>query len=218
MKAADLAVFCDFDGTFSVQDVGSTLAQRHAAERRPAEWERFEKGEITAWEYNMAILDGLPVSEATTEAFLKTVELDPGASALLAWCGAHDIPFRILSDGFDLNLERLQKIHGVQFAYDANTLRYEDERWRIGAGYPNPTCDCGTGVCKRGRIQAYRAEHPGRRTVHIGNGRVSDLCGAQEADIAFAKDTLALVLEQRGHPFQRFETLFDVIAALEASD
>ena len=29
-KPIQLAVFCDYDGTFSVQDVGATLAQRHA--------------------------------------------------------------------------------------------------------------------------------------------------------------------------------------------
>jgi hypothetical protein len=34
--APPLAVFCDFDGAFAVQDVGSTLAKRYAAERRPA--------------------------------------------------------------------------------------------------------------------------------------------------------------------------------------
>jgi 2-hydroxy-3-keto-5-methylthiopentenyl-1-phosphate phosphatase len=51
--------------------------------------------------------------------------------------------------------------------------------------------------------------------VHIGNGRVSDLCGALAADVAFAKDSLAAALEKLGHPFERFETLHDVIPQLE---
>jgi 2-hydroxy-3-keto-5-methylthiopentenyl-1-phosphate phosphatase len=51
--------------------------------------------------------------------------------------------------------------------------------------------------------------------VHIGNGRVSDLCGALAADVAFAKGSLADVLERRGARFARFETLHDVVAALE---
>ena len=57
-----LVVFCDFDGTFSVQDVGATLAVRHAGEQRPAMWKRYQAGEVTAWEYNMQILEGLPIS------------------------------------------------------------------------------------------------------------------------------------------------------------
>ena len=50
--------------------------------------------------------------------------------------------------------------------------------------------------------------------AHIGNGRVSDLCGALAADTAFAKDSLAEALAQRGAPFARFATLHDVIPRL----
>ena len=213
--APALAVFCDFDGTFAVQDVGSTLAKRHAAERRPAQLARLARGEITAWEYNLEILDRLPVSKAATDAFLETIELDPGAKPLLAFCDEHGLPFRILSDGFDYNLDRLQEMQGVRFAYDANRLRFEHDTWRIEATLRNPNCGCGTGNCKRARIDAYRAGHPGSRIVHIGNGRVSDLCGALAADIVFAKGTLAEALAEREAPFERFETLHDVVANLE---
>jgi alpha-galactosidase len=209
-----LAVFCDFDGTFAVQDVGSTLARRHAGERRERELERLRHGELTAWSYNLRILDRLPISEADTLAFLRTIELDPGARALIAFCEERGAPFRVLSDGFDWNLDRLQEIHGVRFEYDANRLRFEDDVWRIEATALNPACECGTGNCKRGRIERFRGEHPGMTVVHIGNGRVSDLCGALAADLAFAKGTLADALTERGAPFERFETLHDVVAAL----
>jgi len=218
MTAGDrvaLAVFCDFDGTFSVQDVGSTLAARHAGPRRPALWARFERGEITAWDYNVEVLDGLDLPADGLEEFLQTVELDPGARDLLRWCEAHRVPFRILSDGFDLNLNRLQEIHGIRFAYDANHLHYEKDRWRIRAGSPNPECECGTGVCKAAALDEFRTKHPDATLVHIGNGRVSDTCGALAADLAFAKDSLAVELEQRGAPFERFESLRDVIPVLE---
>ncbi len=126
-----LAVFCDFDGTFARQDVGSTIAQRHAADRRPALWERLERGELNAWDYNLELLDRLPLPEAELDEFLRTIELDPGAKALVAWCEERGVPFRVLSDGFDYNLDRLQQLNGVRFAYDANRLWYERDRWRI---------------------------------------------------------------------------------------
>ncbi len=216
LATSPLAVFCDFDGTFSVQDVGSSLAVRFAAERRPAQWARYQRGEITPWEYNLEILDGLPVGTDVLDAFLASVELDPGARALIAWCGAQHVPFRILSDGFDWNLNRLQSLHRVRFTYTANRLRVEHGRWRIRAGAPDPTCGCGTGTCKGGILRAYRAERPGTHLVHVGNGRVSDTCGALAADTVFAKDTLADSLEDRGAPFVRFATLHDVIPHLAA--
>jgi 2,3-diketo-5-methylthio-1-phosphopentane phosphatase len=214
-RAAPLVVFCDFDGTFSVQDVGSTLARRHAGPRRPELWARFERGEITAWDYNLHVLDGLAVSRAEVDRFLAEVELDPGARDLVAWCAEREIPFRVLSDGFDHNLDRLQVLHGLRFAYDANRLRFDGGRWRIRPGHPNPSCSCGTGTCKRGRIEARRAADPDAAIVHIGNGRVSDLCGALAADVTFAKDSLADELTRRREPFEAFETLRDVIPRLE---
>jgi 2-hydroxy-3-keto-5-methylthiopentenyl-1-phosphate phosphatase len=212
---SSLAVFCDFDGTFSVQDVGATLAVQYAGDRRPAQWARYEKGEITAWEYNLEILNGLPVSEKVLDDFLHGIDLDPGARDMLAWCSERSVPFRILSDGFDYNLDRLAQIYDLSFDYDANHLHYEDGVWCIRAGYPNPACGCGTGTCKRGRIDEFRAGHPGVTIVHIGNGRVSDFCGADAADVAFAKDTLAIEMERRGAEFLPFVTLKDVIAELE---
>ena len=51
--------------------------------------------------------------------------------------------------------------------------------------------------------------------MHVGNGRVSDLCGALAADVAFAKDSLASELTARGVPYRPFATLLDVIPQLE---
>jgi 2-hydroxy-3-keto-5-methylthiopentenyl-1-phosphate phosphatase len=103
----------------------------------------------------------------------------------------------------------------VRFEYDCNRLWYEGDVWRIAAGFPNPDCPCGTGSCKRGRIEAFRRRHPDVPVAHVGNGRVSDLCGAEAADVVFAKDTLAEELSGRGMAFERFETLADVVAGLE---
>ena len=218
-RSFPLAVFCDFDGTFSVQDVGSSLAIRHGGERRISEWARYERGEITPWQYNMEILEGLDLPLAELEAFLREVDLDPGARALIAWCEANGVPFRVLSDGFDYNLNRLQVIHGVRFGYDANHLRYDRGRWRLAPGHPDPHCGCGTGTCKGGLIRAFREANreanPEALVVHIGNGRVSDTCGALAADAAFAKDSLAGELEKRGASFLPFATLLDVLPELE---
>jgi 2,3-diketo-5-methylthio-1-phosphopentane phosphatase len=211
----DLAVFCDFDGTFAVQDVGSTLAKRHAGDRRPALWARLSRGELNAWQYNMELLDGLRLPEDELDAFLRTVELDAGAAELVRWCEERGVPFRVLSDGFDRNLDRIQQLTGVRFAYDANRLWYENGAWRIAPRAPDTSCSCGTGLCKRGRIRAFRAQHPGACVVHVGNGRVSDLCGALAADVVFAKDTLAEELAAQGVAFEPFTTLRDVVAGLE---
>jgi 2-hydroxy-3-keto-5-methylthiopentenyl-1-phosphate phosphatase len=123
-----------------------------------------------------------------------------------------------LSDGFDWNLERLQAINHVRFDFSANHLDYQGDTWRISAGRPNEACGCGTGSCKRSIIAAYRKRHPRAFCVHIGNGRVSDLCGALEADLAFAKDTLAAALDELGEPYVAYDNLNDVRGMLARVD
>ena len=214
-RRSPLAVFCDFDGTFAVQDVGSTLVRRHAPDLRADLWKRYARGEITAWDYNLEVFPTLDLPRSEVDAFLRSVELDPGARDLVAWCERQSVPFRVLSDGFDYNLNRLQVIHGVRFAYEANRLHIEAGRWRIEAGCEDPSCFCGTGVCKRRCIERFRRDHPNVTVVHIGNGRVSDTCGALAADVTFAKDSLAEELGERGVAFERFTTLHDVLPTLQ---
>ena len=112
-------------------------------------------------------------------------------------------------------LDRIQELQGVRFAYAANRLWYEQGVWRIAPGHPDSSCACGTGVCKRALIEGFRAVHTESSVVHIGNGRVSDLCAALASDVVFAKDTLAEELAARGEAFEPFETLHDVLAGLE---
>lgn len=211
----ELAIFCDFDGTFSVQDVGSTLAKQRMPQRRADLWARYEQGEFTPWEYTCELLDGFALPEAELGAFLQTIDLDPGARLLMEWCKRRGSRFHVLSDGFGYNLDRLQAIHDVSFSYHANRLQYVDGRWRISPGAPNPDCVCGTGTCKRGQIEAWRQDHPSAHCVHIGNGRVSDLCGALAADRAYAKETLAVAMRECRAPYEAFETLLDVVDDLD---
>ncbi|MBW2230316.1 MAG: alpha-galactosidase [Deltaproteobacteria bacterium] len=213
--ARDWVVFCDFDGTFSVQDVGSTLVRARLPERRAELWQRYEDGEFDAWEYYVELFSGFDCPREEVDAFLGTIDLDPGASELVAWCAKQAVPLRILSDGFDYNLERLQAIYDIPFEYASNHLEFEGTQWRIEPGGRNPDCGCGTGCCKRAKIDAWRAAHPGAFCVHVGNGRVSDLCGALAADLVFAKDSLAPALSERGVHHHPFETLADVVAELE---
>ncbi len=218
-QATSVALFCDFDGTYSVQDVGSTLARKYLGERRLELWRRYEEGEFDAWGYNVELFSGFRLPESQLHDFLATIDLDPGAEALQAWCVEQGVGFRILSDGFDYNLEWLQRHHGVQFDYVANHLVYggaSGDEWRISPGARNERCGCGTGTCKRGIIAARRRRHPRSFCVHVGNGRVSDLCGAEEADLTFAKDTLAAALQERKQPFEPFGSLHDVVTRLDS--
>ena len=128
-----VAVFCDFDGTFVVQDVGSGLARTHLGEKRQALWARLESGELDAWTYAEALFTGFDLPEEERLAYLEGIELDPGAVGLLELCDRGGWPFEILSDGFDANIALLRRRFGLDFAFRANSLRV-DSRGRTASG------------------------------------------------------------------------------------
>ncbi len=211
-----VAVFCDFDGTFIDQDVGAGIARRHLTHARDALWRRYEEGGLDAWTYAVELFTGFDLPEADRIAFLDAIAIDPGAERLVALCRAQGWHFEVLSDGFDANIDHLRARFGVDFEYRANRLEVGEKGWQLAPGGRPEGCACGTGTCKRRVIEAFRAEHGDAFVVHVGNGRVSDLCGALAADLAFAKDTLAPALDAVGRAYVRFDDLGDVVEVLEA--
>ena len=213
--ACDVAVFCDFDGTFITSDVWVQVIHARATDLLPALWHRYLRGDMTIWETAEALAEGISLSESELAAMLADVALDRGARGLLGWCRARGVPFRIVSDGFDAMIERLLRGFGLSAPVIANRLRMDGDRLRVTAGAPDPACSCGCGVCKRAQVEAWRVEHPRALCVFIGNGRISDLCGAMAADWVFAKDSLAAALDERGVAYQRFADLTEVTDQLD---
>lgn len=208
-------IFCDFDGTFTVSDVGGTLAERYIKEKRLELSRAFRARELDAWQYAVKLFHDFEFSSAKLDLFLAEIELDPGARALLDWCRSEGAEFRILSDGFDYNIEKLRQMHQLVFDFSANHLSFRENRWCISPGLRNADCDCGTGNCKRLQIENERANQSESLFIYIGNGRVSDRCGAEACDLVFAKETLADALHERGVAYTPFETLNDVVAILD---
>ena len=81
---------------------------------------------------------------------------------------------------------------------------------------------CGRcGNCKRNVVEGLRAEAAARgaypRIVFIGDGS-SDRCGAQVADLVFAKLRLRAWCDENGVDYIPFETMADVITVLFAPE
>ena len=77
---------------------------------------------------------GLPLAR-------RAVELAPGAKSLLAWCEQHGVPFRVLSDGFDANLNRIQRNwkddQFLVLALDTGIVQPPDQFFREGCEMEN---------------------------------------------------------------------------------
>ncbi len=114
----------------------------------------------------------------------------------------------ILSSGFVELIEPVLEREGVSgLDVLANRLDARPQGWRVLWRDEAQCAECGE-PCKRGALS-------GDDVVYVGDG-YSDRCAALSARRVFARDGLAAYLDRRGIPYEPFDDLRDVAAALAA--
>jgi 2-hydroxy-3-keto-5-methylthiopentenyl-1-phosphate phosphatase len=209
--AGPIAVVCDFDGTVASADVQHVIFNHFASERWVPINEAWRRGEISPAQRARAQWD---MVQATPEQILDTVRpvaMDPGFPAFAALCRRLRWPLTIASDGFDLYISALLTASGLQgIPVSANRLHWSGSGFVMEFARPNPAC-CRLGNCKR--LAVIDARPSGGQVIFVGDG-LSDACGAEAANLVFAKGLLADYCRQKGIPFQTFGGFADIIARL----
>ena len=135
--------------------------------------------------------------------------VDPAFPALARGLQRAGAEVRIASDGFGFYISRMLAAAGLaDLPVDSNSL--DVRHGAIVLEFPQESAGCGhCGMCKA--LPVRRAKAQGRRAVYIGDG-YSDRCAAPEADVVFAKDSLAAHCRASGIPYHAFASLADVQA------
>jgi 2,3-diketo-5-methylthio-1-phosphopentane phosphatase len=204
-------VYCDFDGTVTCTDGVDAVLEALA----DPGWRDFEalwvRGEIGSKE---CLTRQMPLVQGGWNAALEVlsdVAVDPTFPGFAAWCRKHDIPLRIVSDGFDRIIRytfdredlRIDEVH-------ANSLR--EEYGRLVPEFPHSAPGCGAGLCK---CRVMEAGDPKARKIMIGDG-LTDLCCSRKADTVFAKGTLIRLLREEGIPCIPFEDFESITKSLQS--
>jgi 2-hydroxy-3-keto-5-methylthiopentenyl-1-phosphate phosphatase len=166
--------------------------------------EQLMRGEISyreLMEIEFATVKGARLDEVT--AWLTGVaRIRPGFHELVA---RYD-PL-VLSSGFEELIRPLLAREGVEVELIANRFDPRPDGWRVVWNREQPCEVCGD-WCKRAGL-------PDGPFVYVGDG-YSDRCPALQAERVFARAGLADYLVREGRPFEPFETLDDVLHALES--
>ncbi len=208
-----LHIFCDFDGTISSIDIGDALFAEFG--RQEPYRTQLKSRELHIRDYWKVMAANLmePLTHEKLDRFLLSIPPDPGFAGLLELVRANGIPFTIVSDGFDLYIDRYLELHGFEpIPTFCNQARLTSEGG-MDIAYPHAVegCECFCATCKRNVVLTESA--PDARIVHIGDG-ISDYCPAEHADIIFAKGALAAYCNERSLPHHPFRTLHDVTRVL----
>lgn len=215
-------LFLDFDGTVSRRDAVDLILETFADERWLAIEEEWRAGRIGSRECLQAQMSLVRASSERLNALLESIELDEGLRALLETCHQRQITTHIISDGFDYCIRRILA-RGAQKCSALKGLLREarvcashletagDERWRTEFPYFPRVCSHGCATCKPAVMRLLN--RAGATTLFVGDG-LSDRYAAAEADIVFAKKSLARYCDEQGIEYHAYENLNDVAARL----
>jgi 2-hydroxy-3-keto-5-methylthiopentenyl-1-phosphate phosphatase len=115
----------------------------------------------------------------------------------------------IVSNGFRELIEPVLEREGVRLEVVANELDTAGrDGWRA-VFRDNAACVVCGEPCKRWALDP-------EPVVFVGDGSWGDRCAAVAADRVFARNGLAAALDREGVPYEPFDDLHDVVAALDA--
>jgi len=212
IKYTDIKVFCDFDGTVTLKDVGNKLFERvgHFEELN----EDFRAGKLSIYKYWHKLCSMLP--KGTTLDDLreqaKQFDIDPYFKNFVEYCENKDLDLYIVSDGFDFYINQILEQNGFNLPVVSNKLIEKENRLVPEYTYASESCNCYSANCKRNFV--LNKSDDTSLKIYIGDG-YSDFCAAEHCDIIFAKKYLAAHCNENSLPHYNFKTFFDVKRILE---
>ena len=205
MKKAG-TIYCDFDGTITKKDAVNTFFEEFASPDWTKSEELWVKGKISSRE-NAIIQVGMvkEISENELYDFISSIEIDEYFPEFYALLKEKNIELVILSDGFDLFIEKtLERLNLTNVKYYANHLVHKNNnKFAIEFPYFENNCQKGSGMCKCLKVKE-------ERFSYIGDG-VSDLCIAQKAETLYASKSLLKYCETNKIKCIPFDSFRDII-------
>lgn len=210
MKKID-TIYCDFDGTITKKDSVNDFLEKYTGDKWLESEKLWIEGKISSRE-NATIQVGLlkNISQKQLDDYINTIEIDDYFPDFVDYVRSKNIRLTILSDGFDLFIQKVLERNNLDIPFYANKLLYKDGEFSIEFPYYNENCDKKAGMCKCKKVKECRF-------CYIGDG-TSDLCIATKADFLFASKKLHTYCKENNIQHSHFTSFRNIIEVLKESD
>jgi 2,3-diketo-5-methylthio-1-phosphopentane phosphatase len=214
MNGYSFKIFCDFDGTIALNDIGNFFYRNFGNPKICNETvEKWEKGLISSIE--CLSIECSTIKNITIERvneFINEQGIDLTFIPFVEFCREKNIEITVLSDGLDIYIERLFNKHRIDVKYFSNSIEFKpDGTAKMIFPYTDSVCEkCAN--CKRNHAINLSGDY--EISIYIGDG-LSDACPIEYCDYIFAKDQLLLYCEKNRISYFPFKNFNDVKEAVE---
>lgn len=207
-----VTIYTDFDGTISINDVGDTLFQTFGTDGWKQAIDDWKAGFISSKECLSRCCAVTPITPKQFTDFADSQQLDPHFKDFIDYCNEHNYPVTVLSDGLENYITRILAKHGFgDLPVIANRVIFETGN-RIRPEFPYYGLGCPN--CANCKGYHIKKSNQNELIVYIGDG-LSDRCGAEEADVIFAKDDLKIFCIENNMEFYEFVNFGDILEKLK---
>ncbi|MEH6988032.1 2-hydroxy-3-keto-5-methylthiopentenyl-1-phosphate phosphatase [Cytobacillus firmus] len=212
---AEIAVFCDFDGTITEKDNIINIMKHFA----PSGWEGIKnqvlQQEISIKEGVGKMFSLLPskLKSDLTDFILKNAKIREGFQPFVDYLAEKDIPLYIVSGGIDFFVAPVLDKYGPFEAVFCNGSDFSGDTIKILWPHScDEKCENDCGCCKPSIMRKLVDEDTFK--VVIGDS-VTDLEAAKQADFVIARDLLLEKSKEMNLKHNAFETFYDCIEVLK---
>jgi 2-hydroxy-3-keto-5-methylthiopentenyl-1-phosphate phosphatase len=194
VKNVKQVVFCDFDGTITIEESFVAVLKKFAPEMATKLLPEMYAQRVTLRQGVRTILESIPsINYPEIINFTRSQTIRPGFEELLDFLELQEIPLVVVSGGLrgmvEIVLgELVQRVHAIH-AVDIDT---SGEYFQVCSDYEG-----GTELIAKVQVMA---EYPAEETIAIGDS-LTDLNMALQASVVFARDRLADYLEAKQKPY-----------------
>ena len=201
-------VFCDFDGTITVQETFSTMLIEMVPDKARQVLEQIYAGKTTLAQGVRTLVESLP-SDAYGEIidFCQGKEVRPGFEEFLDFLDKHNTPFILVSGGLHVMVQSIlgsltKRLAGIY----SLSLDLDGPNMKVLADFEE-----GDELLAKARVmQMYNYQH----SIAIGDG-VTDLNMGLAAQTVFARASLAKYFKSNRLDYIPFENFFEIRDHLE---
>lgn len=202
-------VFCDFDGTITTKGMIDEIGEVFVGYRWLELKRQMLARKLTLREGVAMAFETIPSYQkgAIVEHIRKTAVIREGFGQFMDFCDDNGLPLVVASGGFDFFVETVLAPYYSRLAgvYTIGT-DVSGKNFKLTHTYVCDSC----GLCKAKVMQ----EYPGKAHILVGDG-LTDLHGAHESDLVFARAGLAEYLSKEGRAYKPYDTFFEVIDGIK---